>query len=74
VLGLPALSPSERTAAPIPWDATGSLCRECRGYATAVCSEILNSGVVVMESAKDGARIDDTGSLNRARDRRILVQ
>src|SRR5258708_28813821 len=27
-----------------------------------------------MESAKDGARIDDTGPLNRARDRRILVQ
>jgi IclR family mhp operon transcriptional activator len=39
-----------------------------------VCTEILNSGVVVMESAKDGARIDDTGPLNRARDRRILVQ
>jgi hypothetical protein len=38
-----------------------------------VCTEILNSGVVVMESAKDGARIDDTGPLNRARDRRILV-
>jgi DNA polymerase III subunit epsilon len=41
---------------------------------SAVCTEIPNSGVVVMESAKDGARIDDTGSLNRARDRRILVQ
>jgi hypothetical protein len=27
-----------------------------------------------MESAKDGARIDDTSPLNRARDRRILVQ
>ena len=40
----------------------------------AVCTEILNSGVVVMESAKDGARIDDTGPLNRARARRILVQ
>jgi hypothetical protein len=39
-----------------------------------VCTEILNSGVVVMESAKDGARIDDTGPLNRARDRHILVQ
>jgi hypothetical protein len=39
-----------------------------------VCIEILNSGVVVMKSAKDGARIDDTGPLNRARDRRILVQ
>jgi hypothetical protein len=41
---------------------------------TPVCTEILNSGVVVMEPAKDGARIDDTGPLNRARDRRILVQ
>jgi hypothetical protein len=39
-----------------------------------VCTENLNSGVVVVESAKDGARIDDTGPLNRARDRRILVQ
>jgi hypothetical protein len=39
-----------------------------------VCTEILNSDVVVMESAKDGARIDDTGPLNRARDRRVLVQ
>jgi hypothetical protein len=38
-----------------------------------VCTEILNSGVVVMESAKDRARIDDTGPLNRARDRRILL-
>jgi hypothetical protein len=32
--GLPALSPAEKTAAPIPWVATGSLCRECHGYAT----------------------------------------
>jgi hypothetical protein len=39
-----------------------------------LCTEILNSGVVVMESAKDGARIDDTGPLNPARDRRILFQ
>jgi hypothetical protein len=39
-----------------------------------VCTKILNSGVVVMESAKDGARIDETGPLNRARARRILVQ
>jgi hypothetical protein len=39
-----------------------------------VGTEILSSGVVVMESAKDGARIDDTGPLNRARDRRILFQ
>ena len=45
-----------------------------RDRISAVCAEILNSGVVVMESAKDGARIDDTGPLNGARDRRILVQ
>lgn len=43
-------------------------------YPPLVCTEILNSGVVVMESAKDGARIDDTGPLDRARARRILVQ
>src|SRR5271155_3642791 len=34
--GLPALSPAERTAAPIPWAATGSLSRECHGCATAL--------------------------------------
>ena len=44
------------------------------GFFQPVCTEILNSDVVVMESAKDGARIDDTGPLNRARDRRILFQ
>src|SRR4029453_17784377 len=29
---------------------------------------------MVMKSAQDGARTDHTGSLNRARNRRILVQ
>jgi len=31
-IGLVGLSPAERTTAPIPWAATGSLCRECYGY------------------------------------------
>ena len=39
-----------------------------------VCTENLNTGVVVMKSAQDGARTDHTGSLYRARDRRILVK
>jgi hypothetical protein len=38
-----------------------------------VCTENLRSGVVVVKSAKDGVRTDHTGSLNRARNRRILV-
>ena len=38
-----------------------------------VCTENLNTGVVVMKSAQDGACTDHTGSLNRARNRRILV-
>jgi hypothetical protein len=37
-----------------------------------VCTENLISGVVVMKSAKDGARPDHTGSLDRARNGRIL--
>ena len=48
--------------------------RHAAALGVVVCTESLNSGVVVMESAKDGARIDDTGPLNRARARRILVQ
>src|ERR1700674_317080 len=39
-----------------------------------VCTENLGSGVAVMKSAQDGARTDHTGSLNRARNRRIFVQ
>jgi hypothetical protein len=39
-----------------------------------VCTENLNTGVVVMKSAQDDARTDDTGTLYRTRDRRILVQ
>src|SRR5258708_7911172 len=40
----------------------------------AVCTENLSSGVVVVKSAQSGACTDHTGSLNRARNRRILVQ
>jgi hypothetical protein len=40
----------------------------------AVCTENLSSGVVVVKSAQNGACTDHTGSLNRARNRRILVQ
>jgi hypothetical protein len=41
---------------------------------TGVCTDNLNTGVVVMKSAQNGARTDHTASLNRARNRRILVQ
>jgi hypothetical protein len=37
-----------------------------------VRTENLNPDVVVMKSAKDRARIDHTGSLNRARNRRAI--
>src|ERR1700686_3739836 len=36
--------------------------------------ENLNTGVVVMKSAQDGKRPDHTGSLNWARNGRILIQ
>ena len=39
-----------------------------------VCTENLSSGVVVVKSAQNGACTDHTGSLNRARNRRILLQ
>ena len=39
-----------------------------------VRTENLNPGVVVMESAQDLERFDAPGPLNRARNRRILVQ
>ena len=39
-----------------------------------VCTKNLSSGVVVMKSAQDGKRPDHTGSLNRARSGRILIQ
>jgi hypothetical protein len=39
-----------------------------------VCTENLSSGVVVVKSAQDGVRIYGAGSLNRTRDRRILLQ
>ena len=39
-----------------------------------VCTENLSPDVMVMEPAKDGARYDASGPLNRARDRRIFIQ
>jgi hypothetical protein len=41
---------------------------------TRVCTENLNPNVLTMKCAQYGARIYDAGSLNLARDRRILVQ
>jgi hypothetical protein len=38
-----------------------------------VCTENLNPHVMVMKSAKDRARNDDSDSLNQASDRRILI-
>ena len=42
--------------------------------ARGVCTENLNTGVVVMKSAQHGARAYATDALNRARNWRILVQ
>jgi hypothetical protein len=42
--------------------------------AMGVCTENLNPNVVVMKSAQAGVRTYDAESLNRTRDRRILVQ
>ena len=39
-----------------------------------MCTENLNTGVVVMKSAQDGKWPDHTGSLNWARNGRILIQ
>jgi hypothetical protein len=39
-----------------------------------LCEPNLNSKVLVMKSAQDGVRTYDAGSLDRTRDRRILVQ
>jgi transposase len=46
----------------------------CRRLMTVVCTENLNSNVMVMKSAKDGVQFDVSGPLNRARDRRIFIQ
>ena len=40
----------------------------------AVCTENLSSGVVLVKSAKDGVSFDASDSLNRTKNRRILVQ
>jgi len=39
-----------------------------------VCNENSDSGVLVMQPADQGMRHDATDALNRARDRRIIVQ
>jgi hypothetical protein len=41
---------------------------------TLVCIENLNPEVMVMEAAEDGARLYASGPLNRANNRRVLVQ
>ena len=51
-----------------------SWCPVSRFVFPAVCTENLNPGIVVMESAEDGERFDASGPLNRARNRRIFVQ
>jgi hypothetical protein len=38
-----------------------------------VCTENSNPRVVMVKSAQDGVRTDETGSLNRPRIRRIFV-
>ncbi|SIO47864.1 Resolvase, N terminal domain [Bradyrhizobium erythrophlei] len=52
----------------------GNLDRPALKRLLAVCTENLNPNVLTMKSAQYGARIYDAGSLNLARDRRILVQ
>jgi len=44
------------------------------GASTVVCTDNLNTGVAVMKSVQDGVRTYETGSLDRPKDRRILVQ
>ena len=42
-------------------------------FVVRVCTENLNPNVLTMKSAQYGARIYDAGSLNLARDRRMLA-
>jgi hypothetical protein len=51
-----------------------SITEESARTSMAVCTENLNPNVLTMKSAQYGARNYDAGSLNLARDRRILVQ
>jgi hypothetical protein len=51
--------------------------RDYRGSRQAtnpVCTEDSNPDVVMVKSAQNGVRTYEAGSLNRTRDRRILVQ
>src|SRR5262249_40889405 len=52
----------------------GSLDEARAAAQVAVCTENSHPDVVVMESAQDLERFDAPGPLNRARNRRILVQ
>jgi hypothetical protein len=74
----PLPSWSSMTKPKSPRSATGARRPTCAVQTllagTGVCTDNLNTGVVVMKSAQDGARTDHTASLNRARNRRILVQ
>jgi hypothetical protein len=61
------------------WEFTAGAASEALAEANSsrqspVCTEKLNPGIVVMESAENGRRIDTPGRLNRARDWRIFVQ
>ena len=50
------------------------LMKEMASRGGRVCTENSHPDVVVMESAQDLERFDAPGPLNRARNRRILVQ
>jgi hypothetical protein len=56
------------------WSHQQQHARESRLIILPVCTENPNPNVLTMKSAQYGARIYDAGSLNLARDRRILVQ
>ena len=57
-------------------DKTMQYNRHARRFSIAslpVCTEKSNPRVVMVKSAQDGVRTDETGSLNRPRIRRIFV-
>src|ERR1700738_3478983 len=65
-IGSIACSISSCCAPLLPWPIAA--------VSTAVCTENLSSGVVVVKAAQDGKGADHTGSLNQARSGRILIQ
>jgi hypothetical protein len=67
----PRLAPCDRRGtAWASWQRPDKSCDQ----PSAVCTQNLNPNVLTMKSAQYGARNYDAGSLNLARDRRILVQ